>query len=80
MNKHRATKPLLKLEDEDAEGLNLKNEYRNLKIQFNICQDENTRLKTRLAALNQSQLRMEKELSNKITPFNKKSNDIVMVQ
>jgi len=40
----------------------LKNIHRNLKIQFNITTDENTRLRTRLSALAMELQKKEKEL------------------
>ena len=42
----------------------IKNLYRNLKIQFNISQDENVRLRTRLQAYNIDLSRKEKEIEN----------------
>ena len=40
----------------------MKNIHRNLKIQFNITSDENTRLRTRLSALAMELQKKEKEL------------------
>lgn len=47
-----------KLQDSEQ----LKNVHRNLKIQFNITQDENVRLRTRLQALASDLQRKEKDM------------------
>jgi hypothetical protein len=49
----------------------MKQRHNHLKVQYNITQDENTRLKTKIAAMGEQQSRIEKELSNKITPGKK---------
>jgi len=45
----------------------LKNLHRNLKISFNITQDENVRLRTRLQALALDMQKKERECENLLT-------------
>lgn len=46
------------------QGEEIKNMYRNLKIQFNITQDENVRLRTRAQQMHLDLCRKEKDIEN----------------
>jgi hypothetical protein len=65
-NKITAQKPTLKAYQQSQfklqEREELKNLHRNLKIQFNITTDENTRLRTRLSSLAMDLQKKEKEM------------------